>query len=86
MRDWRKERHARSWPDEGRAATGIGSSVRSEVHAVRMELEPHPLAVVTVRYDYRRSPRPIVVPGFAPEPPQVRWESRREARSYSPEP
>ena len=35
-----------------------------------MELERHPVAVVTLRYDFRRSyPRPITCTGFAPEPP-----------------
>jgi hypothetical protein len=77
-----------AWPYDGRAATGIGSSVRSEVREVDMELEPHPVAVVTLRYDYRRShPRPIVVPGFAPEPSRERGGmTGREEGRFAPEP
>jgi hypothetical protein len=53
-----------------------------------MELERHPVAVVTLRYDYRRArPRPIIVPGFAPEPPRERgWRNRREEGRFAPEP
>jgi hypothetical protein len=76
------------WRSPGRAATGIGNSVRSEVDEVHMELEPHPAAVVTLRYDYRPTlpPRPIVVPGFAPEPHRGRWDAQREERRFAPEP
>jgi hypothetical protein len=76
------------WCDDGRAATGIGSSVRSEVRVVGMELEGHPVAVVTLRYDFRPIlPRPVVVPGFAPEAPGERgWMNRREDGRFAPEP
>jgi hypothetical protein len=64
-----RERLAPSWHDDGRAATGIGSSVPSGVREVDMELDRHPVAVVTLRYHFRPSrPRPILVPRFAPEP------------------
>jgi hypothetical protein len=64
-----RERWTPSWRDDGHAATGIGSSVPSEVREVGMELDRHPVAVVTLRYDFRPSlPRPINVPRFAPEP------------------
>jgi hypothetical protein len=77
-----------AWPYGGRAATGIGGSVRSEVREVDMELEPHPVAVVTLRYDFRPShPRPLIVPGFAPEPPRERgWTTRQEEGRFAPEP
>jgi hypothetical protein len=74
------------WRD-GRAATGIGASVRSEVQAIHMELDPHPAGVVTLRYDFRPTPsRPIPSHGFAPEPPHWRErDARRHDRHFSPE-
>jgi hypothetical protein len=83
-----RARRSPSWRFDGRAATGIGSSVTSEVQEVGMELERHPVAVVTLRYEFpRHPPRPINVPGFAPEPPLERgrrtpWEGAR----FAPEP
>jgi hypothetical protein len=84
------ERRRRSppWPYNRRAATGIGRSVRSEVREVSMELERFPVAVVTVRYDFGLPiPRPLVEPGFAPEPAQepgsqTPWHNGR----FAPEP
>jgi hypothetical protein len=83
-----RERMAPIWRYEDRAATGIGSSVSSEIREVGMELERQPVAVVTLRYDYRPSPpRPILVPGFAPEPPQDRgWRILRGEGRFAPEP
>jgi hypothetical protein len=44
--------------------------VRSEIRVVGMEFERDFVAVVILRYDFRQLvPPPIVVPGFAPEPP-----------------
>jgi hypothetical protein len=76
------------WRGDGRAATGIGNSVQSEIREVGMELEQHPVAVVTLRYDFRPLvPRPVVVPGFAPQPPRERAGLTRPERSYfAPEP
>jgi hypothetical protein len=76
------------WPDDGRAATGIGSPVRSEVREVGMELDRHPVAAVTLRYEFRRLlPRPVVVPGFTPEPHRERgWMTRPEDDRFAPEP
>jgi hypothetical protein len=83
-----RERLTPSWRYDGWAATGIGGPVRSEVREVGMALERHPVAVVTVRYDFRPSPpRPNIVPGFAPEPPRERgWRDRREGGRFAPEP
>ena len=83
-----RERLTPSWRYDGRAATGIGSSVPSEVREVGMELEQHPVAVVTLRYAFRPTPpRPIIVPGFAPEPPRERgWRTQREEGRFAPEP
>jgi hypothetical protein len=76
-----------SWGYDGRAATGIGSSVTSEIQQVSMELERHPVAVVTVRYEFRQPyPRPIIVPGFAPEQAERGWSSRREQGRLAPSP
>jgi hypothetical protein len=76
-----------SWRYDGRAATGIGRSVRSEVREVGMELVRDPVAVVTLRYDFRPPvPRPVV-PGFSPEPPRERgWMTRPEDGGFAPEP
>jgi hypothetical protein len=76
-----------SWRYDGRAATGIGCSVPSEVQQVSMELERHPVAVVTLRYDFRQPyPRPLIVPGFAPEPAERGRSSRREEGRFAPVP
>jgi hypothetical protein len=75
------------WPHDGPAATGIGSSVRSEVRVVDMELETDPVAVVTLRYDSRPLvPPPVRVPGFAPDPRERGWGTRPEDAHYAPEP
>jgi hypothetical protein len=83
-----RRRPTPSWPYDGRAATGIGRSVRSEVREVGMELERDPVAVVTLRYEFRPLvPRPLVVPGFAPEPYRERgWMTRPEDSRFAPEP
>ena len=68
----RERRLTPAWPyDDGRAATGIGRSVPSEVREVGMELERDPVAVVTLRYDFRPSApaphhRTRVRPGASP--------------------
>jgi hypothetical protein len=73
-RDGRSIGRLAPWRYDGRAATGIGTSVASEVQQVSMDLERHPVSVVTVHYDFRRfSPPPIIVPGFAPEPVEREW-------------
>jgi hypothetical protein len=65
----------------------MGSAVTSEVEEVGMEIEPDPAAVVTIRYDFRPVvPRPLIVPGFAPEPDRRGWGSRREEDRFAPEP
>ena len=83
-----RRRPTPSWPYDGRAATGIGRSVRSEVREVGMELERDPVAVVTLHYEFRpRGPRPLAVPGFAPEPSRERgWMTRPEDSRFAPEP
>ncbi len=82
-----REHLAPSWRHGGRAATGIGGSLPSEVQEVSMELEHHPVAVVTLRYDFRPvPPRPIIVPGFAPEPGSQGRNTRREDGRFAPEP
>ena len=75
-------------PTTGQAATGIGRSVRSEVREVGMDLERDPVAVVTLHYDFRPLvPRPLAVPGFAPEPSRERgWMTRPEDSRFAPEP
>jgi hypothetical protein len=71
----------------GRAATGIGGSVTSEVREVSMELEQRPIAMVTIRYDFRSNrPRPRIGPGYAPEPRERGWSTRRDEGRFAPEP
>jgi hypothetical protein len=73
------------WHDEGRAATGIGRSVPSEVREVQMELERDPVAVVTLRYAFSHSyPRPKPASGFAPEPEE--WGTRPDDGRFALEP
>ena len=84
-----RRRQAPGWPyDDGQAATGIGRSVRSEVREVGMDLERDSVAAVTLRYRFRPLvPRPLDVPGFAPEPRRERgWMTRPEDRRFAPEP
>jgi hypothetical protein len=85
--DSARQRLTPSRRHDGRAATGIGSSVPSEVLEVSMELEPHAVAGVTLRYDFRQlPPRPVIVPGFAPEPSERGWSTWREEGRFAPEP
>jgi hypothetical protein len=73
------------WHHEGRAATGIGRSVPSEVREVQMELEREPVAVVTLRYAFHHSyTRPKPAPGFAPEPGES--GTRPDDGRFAPEP
>jgi hypothetical protein len=87
---WSRRRPVPSWPYDGRAATGIGRPVRSEVRPVDMDLERDPVAVVTLRCNFRPlvpRPRPLAVPGFAPEPSRERgWMTRPEDGRFAPEP
>ncbi|MEP6706248.1 MAG: hypothetical protein ABJC05_01945 [Pyrinomonadaceae bacterium] len=76
-------------PDDESAATGIGRSVRNDVHWVDMKLEPRPAGEVTIRYEYRAS---LVRLGIFPRPyPQPDVLGRRERAKgfeggYCPEP
>jgi hypothetical protein len=76
--------------DADRAATGIGRSVRHEVRSVDMELEPRPVAEVTIRYKYRPELYRLgVLPRPAPEPDGPRSRARPSAlddRRFCPEP
>lgn len=72
------------------AATGIGRSVTNEVQWIRMELEPHPVAEITIRYEYYPA---LVRLGIVPRPRSRDDILRRresasgfEDRRFSPEP
>lgn len=72
--------------DDDYAATGIGRSVRNDVRWIEMDLDSHPAAEVTLRYEYYNAlrrlgviPRPYVV-----EPDPLR--RREQSRGFSPEP
>lgn len=77
-------------PDDEYAATGIGRSVQNDVQWINMELERHPAAEVTIRYEYYSAlVRLGVLPRQYPQPDPLRRreESRGfEDRRYSPEP
>jgi hypothetical protein len=79
---WRERMPRR--PARDRAATGMGGSLGSPVRVVDMELDPDPVAVVTIRYDFRRPrPWPEPLPRFAPERGGA---TRRDDARFAPEP
>src|ERR1700752_391601 len=47
-------RDSRSATGSNKAATGIGRSVRHDVRTVEMDLDSHPAAELTIRYQYSR--------------------------------
>jgi hypothetical protein len=86
--DWKDRRSHR--PPRERAATGIGASVGSSIQVVEMDLDPEPVAVVTIRYDFRR-PGHRVEPrtGLSLEPGPIRergWAPARDDDRFAPEP
>ena len=77
-------------PDDESAATGIGRSVSNDVRWVNLDLDSHPAADVTIRYEYYQG---LVKLGILPRRdrrPEVlrRREDARgfEDRRFSPEP
>jgi hypothetical protein len=76
-------------PDDESAATGIGRNVRHDVYWITMDLDPSPVADVTIRYEYRAAlVRLGILPRDYREDPLKRRErsSGFENREYSPEP
>jgi hypothetical protein len=81
----------RPQPDDEYAATGIGRSVHNDVRWVNMDLDSHPAAEVTIRYEYYPA---LVRLGILPRryyerpDPLRRREGARgfEDRRFSPEP
>lgn len=79
-----------SLPNDDYAATGIGRSVRNDVHWVNMDLDSRPAAEVTLRYEYYPAlVRLGILPRQYDRPDSLR---RREGatgfedRRFSPEP
>jgi len=71
--------------DDGYAATGIGRSVRNDVHWIDMELERQPLTEMTIRYEYYSELLGLgVFPRPNPDPYPLR--RREDSRGFSPEP
>jgi hypothetical protein len=77
-------------PDDQSAATGIGRSVSNDVRWVQLDLDSHPAAEITIRYEFYQG---LVKLGILPrhdQRPEVlrRREDARgfEDRRYSPEP
>jgi hypothetical protein len=87
-----KDRKAEAYPapDDESAATGIGRSVQNDVRWVQMDLESHPAAEVTIRYEYYPAlVRLGIVPRSYPRTDSLRRrEGARgfEDRRFSPEP
>jgi len=87
-----KDRRAEAYPapDDESAATGIGRSVQNDVRWVQMDLESHPAAEVTIRYEYYPAlVRLGIVPRSYPRTDSLRRrEGARgfEDRRFSPEP
>ena len=71
--------------DDDYAATGIGRSVRNDVRWIDMELEAHPLAELSVRYEYYPA---LLKLGVLPRPNYEPYPLRRreDSRGFSPEP
>ncbi len=71
--------------DDDYAATGIGRSVRNDVRWIDMELEAHPLAELSVRYEYYST---LLKLGVLPRPNYEPYPLRRreDSRGFSPEP
>ena len=87
-----KDKSARAYPapDDESAATGIGRSVSNDVRWVQLDLDSHPAAEVTIRYEFYQG---LVKLGIMPRHdrrPDVmrRREDARgfEDRRFSPEP
>lgn len=77
-------------PDDESAATGIGRNVHNDVRWVNMDLQPRPVAEVTIRYEYRAAlVRLGILPRPYPRPDTLRRRENStgfEDRRYSPEP
>lgn len=77
-------------PDDDYAATGIGRNVLSDVTWVNMELNPQPIADISLRYEFRPAlirlgviPRPYTRPDTLNRRERARGF---EPRAYCPEP
>jgi hypothetical protein len=66
-------------------ATGIGRSVRNDVRWVNMELESHPAAEMSIRYEYHST---LLRLGVIPRPIREPFPlgRREDSRGFSPEP
>lgn len=77
-------------PDDESAATGIGRDVHNDVRWVNVNLEPHPAAEVTIRYEYYPAlVRLGIFPRPYPRPSSLRRREQAtgfEDRQFSPEP
>ncbi len=70
-------------PDDESAATGIGRSVRNDVHWIKMELDPRPAGEITIRYEYRASlVRLGIITGDYPRPNVL--DRRERAKGFEP--
>lgn len=72
--------------EEGYAATGMGRGSRHHVERVDIDLERHPIASITIRYEFRPALVKLgVLSGRHPSPLQRR-ERARGFEPYCPEP
>ena len=70
-------------PDDESAATGIGRTVPNGVTWIKMDLDPRPVAEVTIRYEYREA---LVRLGILPRgyPRQDVLNRRERAEGFEP--
>src|SRR6266571_4922227 len=70
-------------PDDESAATGIGRSVRNDVHWIKMDLDSRPAGEVMIRYEYRASlVRLGIIPRDYPRPDVL--DRRERAKGFEP--
>lgn len=85
-----KSTTAQPRPDDESAATGIGRNVRNDVTWVNLDLQPHAVGEVTIRYEYHDAlVRLGIYPRPYPRPDALKRRERStgfEDRRYSPEP
>lgn len=84
-RDAAKQRSVSPYPppDDESAATGIGRTVQNGVTWIKMDLDPRPVAEITIRYEYREA---LVRLGIIPRgyPRQDVLNRRERAEGFEP--
>lgn len=76
---------SKAQPDDDYAATGMGGRTRNDVTTIDIDLDPHPVASMRIRYEFRPQ---LVKLGVLPRDPSPleRREKARGFERYCPEP